>query len=214
MRAVRVTLEFDAETIHPMHRFVAAHDGFGSYRMVHWNFAGDGENLLLFHVVGDPDVYEAALEDVDGISSAEITATGDGAFSVYVHDVPDEFGERLLGAFADRNLIVLPPIEYRADWTIRLTIVGEVAETRRALEALPDALDVEIERVGEYDSRPALGLTDRQREAVAVARELGYYEVPREAPLEDVASELGCAPGTAAEHLRKAEREVMTGLDV
>jgi hypothetical protein len=46
-------------------------------------------------------------------------------------------------------------------------------------------------------------LTDRQREVLAVARDVGYYDVPRDAGQSDVADALGLAPGTVAEHFRK-----------
>lgn len=55
-----------------------------------------------------------------------------------------------------------------------------------------------------------LGPLDRLRAAL----EAGYYAVPREASRADVAAALGCAPSTASEHLRKAERRlVRTFLD-
>ena len=44
---------------------------------------------------------------------------------------------------------------------------------------------------------------------VAAARDLGYYDLPREATHADVAERLGCAPGTASEHLRKAEAKLV-----
>ncbi|MCJ0619826.1 helix-turn-helix domain-containing protein, partial [Haloarcula hispanica] len=71
---------------------------------------------------------------------------------------------------------------------------------------------VDVREVGEYDSRrldTGAALTDRQFEAVAAAVDCGYYADPREGSVDDVADELGCAPGTAAEHLRKAEAHVM-----
>lgn len=46
-------------------------------------------------------------------------------------------------------------------------------------------------------------LTDRQREVIAVAVELGYFSVPREATLSDVADEVGIGKSTAGEHLRR-----------
>lgn len=213
MKAVRLTLHHDEDTIHPMHRFVADSDAFDSYRLVHWNPAGE-ENALLFHVVGDPDVYEAALEGTDGVRSYDLTRRDDRAFSVYVRDVPGDVGERLIETFSRGSLVPVPPLEYRADWTVRFSLVGEPADLRRALAAVPDAVDVTVERVGEYDGSSAAtrGLTERQREAVQTARDLGYYAVPREATVAEVAAELDCAPGTAAEHLRKAESAVMDGL--
>lgn len=55
----------------------------------------------------------------------------------------------------------------------------------------------------------AATLTARQREAVEAALSLGYYDIPREASYEDVAEAMGCAPSTAAEHLRKAEGKLV-----
>ncbi|WP_226480402.1 helix-turn-helix domain-containing protein [Natrinema amylolyticum] len=216
MKTVRLTLRYDAETIHPMHRFVAESDAFDAYRMVHGNFAGDDDNAFIFHVVGDPDVYEAALADTGRVSEYELTRTGDRTFTVYVRDVPEGVDERLLELFTERSLVVLPPLEYRSDWTVRFSVVGESADLRRALEGIPDGIETTVDRVGEYDGGDAAvgALTARQRETLRVARDLGYFDVPRSASVEDVAAELDCAPGTAAEHLRKAEATVMDALEL
>lgn len=53
-------------------------------------------------------------------------------------------------------------------------------------------------------------LSEHQGEAMEVAVELGYYEIPRQAGHEDVAAALDCASGTAAEHLRKAESKLVS----
>lgn len=72
-------------------------------------------------------------------------------------------------------------------------------------------LDVTLERLSEYrGSESTLDrLTDRQREVVETAHSLGYYDVPRTASTEDVATELGLDPSTVAEHLQRAERNLM-----
>ncbi|WP_049927605.1 helix-turn-helix domain-containing protein [Halopiger goleimassiliensis] len=219
MKTVRLTLRHDAETIHPMHRFVAERDAFDSYRMVHGNFTGSEEYAFIFHVVADAGAaaeYEAALESVDGIRSFEVRRVGDRSFTVYVRDVPDDVGTQLLETFSRGSLVPLPPLEYRSDWTVRFSVVGESDDLRRALEGIPDGIEATVERVGEYDGSDAAvaALTDRQREALCVAREMGYFAVPREASVEDVAAELGCSAGTAAEHLRKAEAAVIGELDL
>ncbi|ELY76415.1 helix-turn-helix domain-containing protein [Natrinema pallidum] len=216
MKTVRLTLRYDAATIHPMHRFVAESDAFDAYRMVHGNFAGDDDNVFIFHVVGDPDVYEAALADTGRVSDYELTRTGDRTFTVYVRDLPAEVDARLLDLFTERSLVVLPPVEYRSDWTVRFSVVGDSDDLRRVLEGIPDGIETTVDRVGEYDGGDAAvgTLTARQRETLRVARELGYFDVPRSAGVEDVAAELDCAPGTAAEHLRKAEAAVMEALEL
>ena len=74
-----------------------------------------------------------------------------------------------------------------------------------------DGASPELRRLGGYDggtsSRRAL--TDRQREVVETAHGMGYYEVPRAASTEAVAAELDLDPSTVAEHLQRAERNLM-----
>ncbi|NEU55326.1 helix-turn-helix domain-containing protein [Halorussus sp. MSC15.2] len=69
----------------------------------------------------------------------------------------------------------------------------------------------DLRKLGAYagDDRPLDELTDRQREAVRTAYEMGYYEVPREATTEDVAAEFGVDSSTVAEHLQRAERNLL-----
>lgn len=53
------------------------------------------------------------------------------------------------------------------------------------------------------------GLTDRQREALSLAAEMGYYATPREATLTEVADALGVAKSTASDLLHRAEGTVV-----
>lgn len=55
-------------------------------------------------------------------------------------------------------------------------------------------------------------LTERQREIVRKAFEAGYYDWPRECTGEDVAAEFGIASATFSEHIRAAERKLLTVL--
>lgn len=52
-------------------------------------------------------------------------------------------------------------------------------------------------------------LTDRQREVLAAAHEMGYYEWPRDTAGEELAEELGISPPTLHEHLRAAEQKLI-----
>ncbi|WP_049937947.1 helix-turn-helix domain-containing protein [Haloplanus natans] len=56
---------------------------------------------------------------------------------------------------------------------------------------------------------PGNGLTDRQREALRIAYEMGYFEVPRRASLDDVATELGISASALSERLRRAQTRVI-----
>jgi predicted DNA binding protein len=52
-------------------------------------------------------------------------------------------------------------------------------------------------------------LTERQREVLSVAYEMGYFEYPKGANAEEVAAALDISPSTLAEHLAAAQRKVL-----
>lgn len=52
-------------------------------------------------------------------------------------------------------------------------------------------------------------VTDRQRDVVESAIQLGYYDIPRFASQADIAAELDSAPSTIAKHLRKVESRIL-----
>ena len=206
MKYLRLTLAHSATTIHPMHRFANEHDAVEAYRMLHWNVASDGPNTLLFYVEGDREAYVDALADLDSVVDYTVTPVDDDAFYVYVDDVGDGVGQQLVDAVSQGSLVLASPLEYLDDGRVQFTLVGESADLRAAVDAIPDDIRVELDRAGEYDGGPAVdGLTDRQRVALDAAVDVGYYEVPREGSVEDVAERLDCSPATASEHLRKAE---------
>jgi predicted DNA binding protein len=52
-------------------------------------------------------------------------------------------------------------------------------------------------------------IPQRQRELLNLALEHGYFDIPREVTLEELADEMGITKTTASNHLRKAERKLM-----
>lgn len=68
--------------------------------------------------------------------------------------------------------------------------------------------------VGGDELRPAVleRLTDRQREVLQAAHGAGYYERPRRNTGEEITAELGISPTTFQEHVRTAERKLVTFL--
>lgn len=58
-------------------------------------------------------------------------------------------------------------------------------------------------------SDPTGLLTDRQHALVVRAHELGYYGIPRECTLTDLADDLGVAKSTASEVLARAESKIV-----
>jgi predicted DNA binding protein len=214
MRSIQLRLDLPSPYIHPMHAFVADTPGFRETRLRHWNPGVGERNTLVFFVDGDdPDSYTAALAEQPSILEYEIAAeTSRRGFHLAVTEDQRTADARLVAAFLDTGVVVVPPVVYRADRRIDLSLVGAAGELETAIEGLPADVDVTVRRVRPYDDRlgdPTAALAPRQREALRVAVACGYYGDPRAATLETVADELDCSVGTAAEHLRKAEATVL-----
>ncbi|WP_049922896.1 helix-turn-helix domain-containing protein [Halopiger djelfimassiliensis] len=56
---------------------------------------------------------------------------------------------------------------------------------------------------------PGDGLTDCQREALRTAYELGYFDIPRQASLEEIAAELDISASSVSERLRRAQTQLI-----
>ena len=207
MKRLRVSVSYTDETIHPMHAVVRDSPAVDREFILNGQVT-DGVETVLSYVVGDPDAYAAALADTDGVLEYEVTPDDEGmGFYVYARQALDETGEVLAAAFRRETVVVVPPIAFHADGTMRLSLLGSAADLRETLEAFPDGVGVEVLEVGTHADAGGFdrALTGRQREAVRVARRLGYYAVPREVGIEAVAAELDCAVSTASELLRRAE---------
>jgi len=205
-------LRFAPEVRHPIHQFIDASAAVDRDVLVHGNTLGD-EDTFLFYVVGDREPYAAALAAADSVVDFEITGIDDRSFYTFLRQRRPDVDEATFAAFQRTGVIVIPPIKFLPDGVATLTVVGESDALQETLESLPTAVDVTVERVGDYDWRQSLfdpSLTDRQREAVQAAVDAGYYTVPREGSVEAVADTLDCSTSTAAEHLRKAEQAVVT----
>ncbi|MFC7229227.1 helix-turn-helix domain-containing protein [Salinirubellus salinus] len=208
MKSLRLTVEHTAETIHPVHRFVCESDAVERELLLQGNTTDDPETFL-FYVEGDCEAYEAVLDGVPALAEYDITpADGDGFF-LYVREASADTDRAIFEAFQRETVVVVPPVAFLPDQTMRLTVIGHGDQLQASLGALPDELAVRIDYVGEYAGEPGRSLTDRQREAVAAAHELGYYEVPREAGLVAVAAALDCGEGTASRLLRRAEARLV-----
>jgi AcrR family transcriptional regulator len=210
MKHLRVRLGFPRRTRHPMHNFLVDHPGMEHEELWSWNFAGETPTTL-FRVVGVREPYRERIAAVDAVAEFELAGGGDDWFYAFVRGAPTDDEWAWMLAFGHASIVVVPPIVYTDEGDAVFDVLGDTDDLRGLLAQLPDRVDTTVERVGDYDRGPRAGptLTDRQREVVSVAADLGYYDVPREATLDDVAAELGLAASTVSDHLRKAEAAVM-----
>lgn len=215
MKYVVVSLTQNPSDRHPMHQFVVDREGYEAARLLGSTLSNE-IHTALFHVEGwPPDSYEKRLREIRSIEDYAISTQSDRTFSVYVREKLDEHDRGITDAFRQAGLVIVLPVVYRSNGEMTVTLVGPAATLQTAIEDVPTDIAVDLRDIGSYDSR-RIGnrrdLTTRQAEAVTAAVECEYYENPRAGSVEDVAESLGCAPSTAAEHLRRAERTVMRSL--
>lgn len=210
---MRVVLPNDLA--HPMVEFVRYEDVVRYEELIAWNvLPGGDEEYVIFYVEADREPWEAQVETVDEVVEYEVAPVDEDSFHVYAREETREEDRQWRQAFAMLNLVVVPPIAIDSEGGMHMVVVGSGDDVQTMLDSLPDGIDVEVKEIGTYERRRGLAgaMTPRQREAVRTAVDLGYYEVPREADLDEVAAELDCADSTASELLRRAEAEVLSTL--
>lgn len=213
MRYVQLTLSPADGVFHPVEHVLLEAGLVERVKLRQVRLLADDSVLGLYSGVGDSDALASALADHTMVRTHDVFEA-DGLLYAYLHLAPGEPVVGLLSIVEEYRLILETPMVFREDG-ITVTVIGEHGVERAAVEAIPDGIDVEIHRIGEY--RPGEGgilpmLTDRQREVLDAAVDAGYYAVPREATHGDVAARLGCAPSTASEHLRRIESRLMPAL--
>lgn len=167
--------------------------------------AGGGSAVELGETSG-PDAVEAAagVGDHPAVSEFETLYAGE---------------ERVLSQYrtADRSLYgflresALPPefpLVVEDGW-----LECEVTAPRERLAGLESRmasseLNFELRSIAERPGREGL-LTDRQRELLTAGLANGYYDVPRERTLTELADDAGIDPSTASGVIRRAERKIV-----
>jgi hypothetical protein len=215
MRYLEVSVHHPPEDRNPMHQFVVEDDRYDGSVLLHRYQHTAAEHAMLFYVAGPREPYERTLARRSSVREFELSACPDDGCYLYVRAALTDRDRAFASAFAQPGLVVVTPVEYRTDGTVRVTAVGPAETVQAAVDAVPETMGVDVRAVGEYfagrvDSR--MDLTERQFEAVTAAVDCGYYDAPRGATLDAVADRLDCSTGTAGELLRRAERTVMANL--
>ncbi|WP_256297282.1 helix-turn-helix domain-containing protein [Haloarchaeobius salinus] len=210
MQSLDVTLHLPDEVRLPAPEWFDLGDDFVREELLAWHTDEDrGVDYFLALVVGDLDATRDALAELDAVLDFELVPVDGDTFYAYVELAIGSETTAWRSPLEAQDIVVVPPVVFDPHGSVQLTVLGDPDALRGVVDGVPEFVGVEIERVGEprgIGGALAGRVTARQLEALAVGRELGYYEVPREASLADVAGELGCSESAASTLLRKAER--------
>jgi predicted DNA binding protein len=116
-------------------------------------------------------------------------------------------------AFRFPGIYPIGPLEIR-DERVKTGFVGKSGRISKFLEEMKRA-KVRYKILSLTDAKfsldsPLSKLTNKQRTILSSAYNLGYYDIPRRFDSEQLAKKLNLGKSTVAEHLRKAERRLIT----
>lgn len=150
---------------------------------------------------------EDALDEDPTVDDYQLLATRDGEL-LYEMEWTDRIN--VLAELLDENGVLLDASGTEKGWRLRVLFPERDALSRTYDRCQDHGIDPTIERIYEVgDSEGAAGLTEAQLETIREAFERGYYEIPREASLEDLAGDLDISHQALSERLRRAHRMIV-----
>lgn len=166
------------------------------------------EQLLLFWVeTEDYDAVEGSMHEdptVTGVTC--LTAFSDRR--LYQAEVIGEARTRYIyPTLVEVGGIVEECVGTDEGWTLDVEFPGQ--EALQHFYSVCEHYDLEFRLVQKYeqsnDARATqdYGLTEKQRDALELATEMGYFDIPRGADLSEVADEMGISHQAASERVRR-----------
>lgn len=153
---------------------------------------------------------EDRLDRIDSVEDWEFITEKDDSYLYLLEVTALEMPE---SASVDHDDLVGMCDPTVSDRGMLLSLVGSQESIRTMLRNFEAAgVAPDLHKLGEYEGgqRTLDALTDRQLEVLQTAYDMGFYEVPREASIDDIADEMGLDDGTISEHLQRAERNLLT----
>lgn len=210
IRQFTLSLRPDEGLVHPVDDALAAAPALDRQSLRHVQ-SNPETSTLCYRIEGDERRLPAVLDERSDVLLDDVIHDDGGAFGLYLR-VEGELAvfER---CFFEQGVLVDPPIAITGRG-LRLQVIGTPAMIKRAMERLPSGVACSVDRLGgaESDGLLVAALTDRQREVIETAFDLGYYEIPRRTTHADIATVLDLSGSTIDEHLRKAEAKLMEQL--
>lgn len=175
--------------------------------------------VLVVHVADANAEFEDALGGSDAVESYSLVDRQDDIHRYRVVP-PAEHWERFREGFGDEegfdglseNSSVVEGIRVTSDgWVQRRRFADreEFVDYRESWEDAGGSVSVRRVMDTEVFEDPEEALTEPQREALRTAYEMGYFAVPREASLAEVADDLGISKTSVSERLRRGHARLV-----
>ena len=148
-------------------------------------------------------------EHLDITSLQVLTKLGDGSLVAYIAGKPNS---RWTAVDSSKYGYLLAP--ELTQTSLRKTMIGTKIQVERMLSRLEKAgQPFKIISASEARYTPdtlLMSLSPSQRKTIAAAFESGYFDFPRKTDSKRLARSLGISKSTLSEHLRRAEKNLLT----
>lgn len=166
--------------------------------------AGDDVILPLLWIRHlDQEAVEAALEEDPTVEDVNCLSTLDGEYLYRMEWIDDV--HLLLHMLTNGHATVLDAYGRRDCWQTRVLFKDREHFSKTHEFTEEHGLTFDVESIRELDGEPAgrFGLTNSQYKALVQAARRGYFDIPREVSLEELADELDVSHQSLSELLRR-----------
>lgn len=152
----------------------------------------------------DRDALEAAFEADRSVENVELLSALDDEWLYRMEWISHV--QFVVHALLEEQATVLDAHSENGHWQLRLLFPDRDALSRTYDFCEDHDIVLDIETIYEMDGERhgRFGLTKEQAEALTAAFEYGYYEVPRDISVADLAAELGISHQALSERFRRA----------
>ena len=168
---------------------------------------GARDGSCLWIAASDPEAVDAAFERDPSVRAFERIAARRDEWLYDVAFAPDARPpQETLG---ESGAVVSGVYGENAVWTVRLRVDSRAALSSAADQLEDDGYRVRVDRIWEVGGSDGGtdGISPCHVSTLHQALAAGYYEVPRETDLKELAGELGISHQALSERLRRAHRQ-------
>lgn len=153
---------------------------------------------------------EAALDDDPSVNAYSRLRAATDQWLYHIEFV-DEVCE-IVSLLFDEEGTILAAAADDGTWSIRLRFPDRESATRTYHRLLDRDIDVDVVclRTESAEDTDRLGLTPEQYETLVAAVERGYFDVPRQVSIRELAEEFDISNQSVSERLRRASATVLT----
>lgn len=169
----------------------------------------NGELLVLFWAEADDfDAFERAMREDPSVTAPRcLTEFGDRRL-YQVEEIGEARARQVHPALVEAGGVVRECTGTSEGW--RLEVAFPDIDALQYFHDVCREYDLDFRLLQKYEqaegpeATPDFGLTEKQRQALALAARMDYFEVPRGSSLTEISEELGISHQAASERVRRA----------